>query len=48
MILHAWLIGKKKEKITWKNVGVNLGWKSITIQWNGDKPVNELNGNKIK
>jgi hypothetical protein len=47
MILHAWLIGKKKEKITWKSVGVNLGWKLITIQWNGDKPVNELNGNKI-
>ena len=34
--------------MTWKSDGVNLDWKSITILWNGNKPVNKLNGEKIK
>ena len=29
--------------MTWKS-----DWKSITILWNGNKPVNKLNGEKIK
>lgn len=31
-----------------KNIGVNLDWKSVTLPWNDNKTVNELNDEKVK